>query len=142
MADKITTTTAGTSVSSNAPLSVSSGTTVIVDPVVAKIAGIAARDVPGVFALGGGAARAIGLVRDAIGNTDLSQGVKVEVGETQVAVDVTIVVEYPMPLTAVASAVRTAIAVRKHFAHHGVVEHFHQACFHCRENFHLAGTVG
>ena len=110
MADKITTTTAGTSISSNAPLSVSSGTTVIVDPVVAKIAGIAAREVPGVFALGGGAARAIGLVRDAIGNTDLSQGVKVEVGETQVAVDVTIVVEYPMPLTTVASAVRTAIA--------------------------------
>ncbi len=110
MAEKITTTTAGTTVSSNAPLAVSSGTTVIVDPVVAKIAGIAAREVPGVFALGGGAARAIGLVRDAIGNTDLSQGVKVEVGETQVAVDVTIVVEYPMPLTAVASAVRTAIA--------------------------------
>jgi uncharacterized alkaline shock family protein YloU len=110
MADKITTTTAGTSIASNAPLSVSSGTTVIVDPVVAKIAGIAAREVPGVFALGGGAARAIGLVRDAIGSTDLTQGVKVEVGETQVAVDVTIVVEYPMPLTAVASAVRTAIA--------------------------------
>ena len=86
------------------------GSTVIVDPVVAKIAGIAAREVPGVFALGGGAARVIGAVRDAIGTTDLTQGVKVEVGETQVAADVTIVVEYPQRLQDVASAVRTAVA--------------------------------
>jgi uncharacterized alkaline shock family protein YloU len=86
------------------------GSTVIVDPVVAKIAGIAAREVPGVFALGGGAARVIGAVRDAIGTTDLTQGVKVEVGETQVAADVTIVVEYPQRLQVVASAVRTAVA--------------------------------
>jgi uncharacterized alkaline shock family protein YloU len=49
-------------------------------------------------------------VRGALGNTDLSQGVKVEVGETQVAADVTIVVEYPQPLMEVAEAVRTAVA--------------------------------
>ena len=83
-----------------------SGTTVIVDPVVAKIAGIAAREVPGVHALGGGAARVVGMVREAIGTADLTQGVKVEVGETQVAADVTIVVEYPLPLQQVANAVR------------------------------------
>jgi len=86
------------------------GTTVIVDPVIAKIAGIAAREVPGVFALGGGAARALGAIRDAIGNTDLAQGIRVEVGETQVAVDITIVVEYPLPLHVVAGQVRTAVA--------------------------------
>lgn len=86
------------------------GKTVIVDPVIAKIAGMAAREVPGVFALGGGAARIVGAVRGALGNADLSQGVKVEVGETQVAADVTIVVEYPLPLTGVADAVRTAVA--------------------------------
>ena len=86
------------------------GKTVIVDPVVAKIAGIAAREVPGVFALGGGAARLVGAVRDAMGNTDLSQGVKVEVGESQVAADVTIVVEYPQQLQAVANDVRAAVA--------------------------------
>ncbi len=86
------------------------GKTVIADPVIAKIAGIAAREVPGVYALGGGAARIVGAVRDALGNSDLSQGVKVEVGETQVAADVTIVVEYPTPLTGVADAVRTAVA--------------------------------
>lgn len=86
------------------------GTTTIVDPVVAKIAGIAAREVPGVHALGGGAARAFGAIRDAIGSTDLGQGVKVEVGETQVAADITIVVDYPQRLQQVASEVRTAVA--------------------------------
>jgi len=91
-------------------VTVASGKTVIVDPVIAKIAGIAARDVPGVFALGGGAARVVGAIRDAMGNTDLSQGVKVEVGETQVAADVTIVVEYPLALQAVAEQVRVAVA--------------------------------
>jgi len=89
---------------------IASGKTVIVDPVIAKIAGIAAREVPGVFALGGGAARLVGSIRDAMGNTDLSQGVKVEVGETEVAADVTIVVEYPLPLQQVADQVRAAVA--------------------------------
>ena len=87
-----------------------SGKTTIVDPVIAKIAGIAAREVPGVFALGGGAARAIGAIRGVIGGTDLSQGIKVEVGETQVAVDINIVVEYPQPLQHVADGVRAAVA--------------------------------
>jgi uncharacterized alkaline shock family protein YloU len=88
----------------------SAGKTVIADAVVAKIAGIAAREVPGVYALGGGAARVVGAIRDAMGNTDLSQGVRVEVGETQVAADVTITVEYPMPLHEVSNAVRVAVA--------------------------------
>ena len=87
-----------------------SGKTVIVDPVVAKIAGIAARGVPGVYALGGGAARVIGSIREAVGAKDLSQGVHVEVGETEVAADVTIVVDYPEELQQVASNVRSAIA--------------------------------
>ena len=87
-----------------------SGKTTIVDPVIAKIAGIAAREVPGVFALGGGAARAIGAIRGVIGGADLSQGIKVEVGETQVAVEINIVVEYPQPLQHVADGVRAAVA--------------------------------
>ncbi|ARC58283.1 Alkaline shock protein 23 [Frondihabitans sp. 762G35] len=86
------------------------GKTVIADSVVSKVAGIAAREVPGVYALGGGAARAFGAIRDVIGNTDLTQGVRVEVGETQVAADVTIVVEYPTPMHAVAEQVRTAVS--------------------------------
>ena len=89
---------------------VAPGKTVIADNVISKVAGIAAREVPGVFALGGGAARAFGAIRDVIGSSDLSQGVRVEVGETQVAADVTIVVEYPTPMNAVAENVRAAVA--------------------------------
>ncbi len=85
------------------------GKTTIEDAVVAKIAGIAAREVSGVYALGGGAARMVGAIRDALNTTDLSQGISVEVGETQVAVDVTIVAEYPVSLQKVADDVRTAI---------------------------------
>ncbi|MEJ8282519.1 Asp23/Gls24 family envelope stress response protein [Curtobacterium citreum] len=85
------------------------GKTIIDDTVVAKVAGIAARDVPGVFALGGNAARAFGAIRDAIGSSALGQGVRVEVGETQVAVDLTIVVDYPTPMMDVATAVRAAV---------------------------------
>lgn len=85
------------------------GKTTIEDAVVAKIAGIAAREVSGVHALGGGAARMMGAIRDALNTTDLSQGVSVEVGETQVAVDVTIVAEYPVSLQKVADDVRSAI---------------------------------
>ncbi|WP_082488358.1 Asp23/Gls24 family envelope stress response protein [Microbacterium sp. Leaf159] len=89
----------------------STGQTIIENGVVAKIAGIAAREVPGVYALGGGAARAVGAIRDALNSTDLSQGISVEVGETQVAVDVTIVAEYPAALHKVADDVRAAISL-------------------------------
>jgi uncharacterized alkaline shock family protein YloU len=85
------------------------GRTTIEDAVVAKIAGIAARDVNGVYALGGGAARMVGAIRDALNTSDLTQGIAVEVGETQVAVDVTIVAEYPVSLQKVADDVRVAI---------------------------------
>ncbi len=85
------------------------GKTTIEDAVVAKIAGIAAREVDGVYALGGGAARMMGAIRDALNTTDLAQGISVEVGETQVAVDVTIVAEYPVSLQKVADQVRAAI---------------------------------
>ena len=85
------------------------GKTVIDDAVVSKVAGIAVREVPGVHGLGGGAARAIGALRDAIGQHDHSQGVKVEVGEHQVAADVVIVAEYPVALQDLAEAVRSSV---------------------------------
>ncbi|MET4783533.1 Asp23/Gls24 family envelope stress response protein [Glaciihabitans sp. UYNi722] len=105
MANTTVPTTAGTQI----PSSNGAGKTVIDDSVIAKVAGIATREVAGVFALGGGAARALGVIRDAINNTDLTQGVSVEVGETQVAVDITIVAEYPMPLQKVADDVRASV---------------------------------
>jgi len=72
------------------------GKTTIADVVVSKIAGIATREVSGVHALGGGTARVVGSLRERIpgGRTNLSQGVGVEVGERQAAIDVDIVAEY------------------------------------------------
>lgn len=94
--------TLGSSVSAN-------GTTTIKEGVVSKVAGIAARSVAGVHDLGGGAARAIGALRGAINQNDLTQGISVEVGETQVAVDVSLVAEYPVPLQGIADDVRAAV---------------------------------
>ena len=85
------------------------GTTTIDDGVVSKVAGIAASGVNGVYALGGGAARAVGAIRNLTGNQSQSQGISVEVGETQVAVDVTMVAEYPMPLQQLADTVRSEV---------------------------------
>ena len=85
------------------------GTTVIVDAVVAKVAGIAAAEVPGVHSLGGGAARVIGNIRQAVGAKDYAQGVSVEVGQTEVAADIAIQVDYPEPLQRVAANVRAAV---------------------------------
>jgi uncharacterized alkaline shock family protein YloU len=83
------------------------GTTSIDDVVVAKIAGLAAREVSGVHAMGGGAARALGSVRGMVGaDRNVSQGVSVEVGERQAAVDLDLVAEYGTAIPDLASAVR------------------------------------
>ncbi len=84
------------------------GRTTIADPVVSKIAGIAAREVPGVHGFGGGAARAFGAISERIpgGRASSAQGVSVEVGERQTAVDLTIVVEYGVAIVELARAVR------------------------------------
>jgi uncharacterized alkaline shock family protein YloU len=90
------------------PLATSQGKTQIADTVVSKIAGVAARDVSGVFKLGGGTSRALGSIRERIpgASTNASQGVSVEVGEKQAAVDVDLVVEYGVSISDLAAAVR------------------------------------
>ena len=59
--------------------------------------------------MGGGAARALGAIRDAISGTDPSQGVSITVDETRVAVAISLVVEHPHELLKVADDVRAAI---------------------------------
>jgi uncharacterized alkaline shock family protein YloU len=93
----------------NLAATTSTGKNVIADGVVQKVAGIAAREVPGVHDLGGGAARAIGAIRNAINAQDRGQGVSVEVGEKQVAADIVIVAEYPVDLQRVADDVRRSV---------------------------------
>lgn len=84
------------------------GRTSIADPVVGKIAGMAAREVPGVHAFGGSLTRALGAVRDRVpgGRPSITRGVKVEVGERQTAIDLEIVVEYGVAIAELAYEVR------------------------------------
>ncbi len=84
------------------------GSTTIADVVVQKVAGLAAREIRGVHALGGGATRALSALRDRIPGATASagQGVSVEVGEKQAAVDLELVVEYGVPITELAKSVR------------------------------------
>src|SRR6478609_5431126 len=82
------------------------GTTSIADSVVAKIAGVAAKEMSGVHAMGGTAGRAIGAIRDRIGGTSAGQGVKVEVGQRQAAIDIDIIVDYGVSIVDLSQAVR------------------------------------
>ena len=89
-------------------LQTSQGTTSIADTVVSKIAGIAAKEVSGVYRLGSGASRTMSAMRERIpgGRVNHSQGVSVEVGETQAAVDIDMIAEYGVAIADLASGVR------------------------------------
>jgi len=86
------------------------GKTTIAASVVQKIAGIAAREISGVYAMGGGVSRAFGAIRERIpgGGTGVTNiaGVQVEVGEKQAAIDLDLVVEYGASIVDLARAVR------------------------------------
>jgi uncharacterized alkaline shock family protein YloU len=84
------------------------GRTTIADGVVEKIAGLAARDVVGVHAMGSGLSRTFGAVRDRVpgGTRSVARGVKAEVGEVQTALDLDIVVDYGVAIVEVSRAVR------------------------------------
>ncbi len=84
------------------------GKTSIADVVVAKIAGIATREIDGVHDLGGSTERVVGKVRDVLPGTTTSttQGINVEVGEKQAAVDVAIVADYGVAIHQLAAAIR------------------------------------
>lgn len=86
----------------------SQGTTTVADTVVSKIAGIATREVSGVHDLGGGAQRMVGALRERIpgASVNQSQGVAVEVGEKQTAIDLDIVADYGVSITDLATGIR------------------------------------
>lgn len=99
---------AGTDDSVRSPLVTETGTTTIAENVVAKLSGIAAREVPGVYSMGTAARRAFDTLTDRIpgSQTNVSGGVSVEKGEKQTAIDLTIVVEYGTSIVDVAEAIR------------------------------------
>jgi uncharacterized alkaline shock family protein YloU len=95
---------------SGAPaLITSEGTTTIAQVVAQKIAGMAATDVSGVYRLGGGTAAALNSLKNRLpGSTapSVTQGVSVEVGETEAKVEINLVAEYGVTIPDVAAAVR------------------------------------
>ncbi len=90
------------------PLVTDKGRTTIADTVVSKITGISAREVSGVYALGGSTSRAMGALRERIpgARTNHGQGVSVEVGERQAACDLDIIAEYGVAIADLAEDVR------------------------------------
>jgi uncharacterized alkaline shock family protein YloU len=86
----------------------------IADEVVEKVAGLAATEVPGVADLGGDVERALESVREriGIGNKRGDQGVKAEVQGHDVAVSVTIMVEFGHVVMDVARQVQSNIALQ------------------------------
>ena len=92
------------------------GRTSIADAVVEKIAGVAAREVSGVHEMGRGAARAFGTIKEKLpvggAGPNVTQGVKVEVGERQAAIDIDLVVDYGVSIPDVAQAVRDNVIQR------------------------------
>lgn len=84
----------------------------ISDDVVAVIAGLAASEVDGVAGMGGGGLA--GSVSEMLGKKNLAKGVKVQVGDKQVIVDLFIIVEHgariPLVAQTVQENVKTAIA--------------------------------
>lgn len=107
----------GTGVETNrSELVTDDGRTSIADTVVAKIAGLACREVSGVHDMGAGVSRTFGSIKDMIpvGSSEPSptRGVSVEVGERQAAIDLDIVVEYGASIVDIAAAIRKNVIGR------------------------------
>ena len=92
----VTTSTTASPATRN-PLATDDGQISVAEGVVQKIAGKACREIAGVHSMGTSGARAFGSIRERIPGSSgpsFSQGVGVEVGETEAAIDLDIVVEY------------------------------------------------
>jgi uncharacterized alkaline shock family protein YloU len=96
----------------DAELAAERGTTRIEDEVVEKIAGIAARAVPGVHDLGGDTARFFASVRDRVGLGEAgkaNQGVSARLAGRTAKIGVTLMVEYGVRVHPVTEQVRAAV---------------------------------
>ncbi|GAA4207631.1 Asp23/Gls24 family envelope stress response protein [Actinocatenispora rupis] len=103
-------------IGTHAALTSEHGQTRIADTVVAKIAGMAAREIPGVYSMGRGFARRMGQLRSLVpGSSEVSlatQGVSVEVGEREAAIDLDVVTWYGQSIVEVSEAVRANVIQR------------------------------
>ena len=97
--------------SSSSPLQTERGSTSISDSVVSKIAGIAAQEVDGIR-MGSGASQAVGGILGSITGGSQTQGVSVEVGQEEAAIDLTLTAEYGKSIPQLAEAVRRNVINR------------------------------
>lgn len=90
------------------------GTTKIAESVVARIAGLAAREVAGVHDMTStGLAQAFGgLTGRVTGQDQMDKGVAVQVGEVECIVDLSIIVDYEASIPQVAEAIRRSVSNR------------------------------
>jgi uncharacterized alkaline shock family protein YloU len=100
--------------SGGAALRTDHGTTSISSSVVAKIAAMSAQEIPGVQAMGKTVSRAFGAIRSKVPGASpaTEQGVSVEVGERQAAVDIDIVCYYGQSIVETADAIRQNVIER------------------------------
>ncbi|MGQ0630024.1 MAG: Asp23/Gls24 family envelope stress response protein [Sporichthyaceae bacterium] len=97
-----------------ASLVTAQGKTNIADTVVAKIAAFATKEIPGVHSMGRSMSRRMGALRAIVpGQSEpATQGVSVEVGEKQAAVDLDVVTWYGESIVEVSEAVRRNVIER------------------------------
>jgi len=90
------------------------GKTIIADAVVAKIAALAAQEVPGVHALvdQGVGSMIAGLAQRVVGADIRGHGVNVEVGQRETAVDLALTLDYGVNIAQVTDAVRKNVLNR------------------------------
>ncbi len=95
------------------PLQTERGNTTIADSVVSKIAGIAAQEVDGIR-MGSGASQTASNLLGSItgGGGSQTQGVSVEVGQEEAALDLTLTAEYGKSIPQLAEAVRRNVSNR------------------------------
>src|SRR6266542_2658309 len=99
-------------VGNEAELAAERGTTTIADEVVEKIAGIATREVPGVYDLGGDVARIFAAVKERVGLGEAkteNKGVSVTLSGKTAEVNLTIVIEYGYVVYSVTEKVRAKV---------------------------------
>ena len=98
----------------SSPLQTERGSTSISDSVVSKIAGIASQEVDGIRMGSGGSQAVSGILGSITGGSGGSQtqGVSVEVGQEEAAIDLTLTAEYGKSIPQLAEAVRRNVANR------------------------------
>ena len=104
----------GSTGSGSGPLQTERGNTSIADSVVSKIAGLAAQEVDGIR-MGSGASQTASSLLGSItggGGGSQTQGVSVEVGQEEAALDLTLTAEYGKSIPQLAEAVRRNVSNR------------------------------